>query len=186
MFTIASDDLDEFLLGLERWHQEAALEAVQVYKGIAVSVFNYVTHETPQWTGSAAANWNLSIGVPDFNVDLSLKASQSTADRLMGVGALQKGDEAAIQRAATRNAGRAEAITSLRTPVYLANAAQDLQRQTYIRLLEDNPNNYLRPENEPGHMLANAYRDVSIETALISPAKAEKLSHLRLGDIYTG
>lgn len=192
MFTITSGDLDSFLLGIQKWHQETALEAIQVYRGVAVTLFNYVTYETPQWTGSAAANWNISAGAPDFSVDLSLKmsntserASKGSARNLsrtrFGSPVAQKGDERAIQLAASRNAGKFAGLVTF-APIFLVNAAKGLQGDAYARLLEENPNNYLRPENEPGHMLANAYAAVSMKFALISEADANQLKIARIGD----
>jgi len=153
MFLIKPEEAKRFSNALDLALLEMTNECIQVYRGLAVAMFNYVAWETPQWTGNAAANWNFSVGAPDLTSDSTLKTSQSVVDRLMGIGALEKGNAEAVQIAAGRNEGRQYAVT-LAAPTYIANAAQELDGTVYASYLEENPNNYLRPENEPGAMMS--------------------------------
>jgi len=61
--------------------------------------------------------------------------------------------------------------------VYLTNAATDLLGKEYITMLEDNPNNFLREENTPGHMVEHAVDRFSFMDVTEA---AEKLSKVRL------
>lgn len=182
MFLIKPEEAKRFANALDLALLEMTDECIQVYRGLAVAMFNYVAWETPQWTGNAASNWNFSVGAPDLSADSSLKAQQSVVDRLMGIGALEKGAGEAVQIAASRNEGRQYAVT-LAAPVYIANAAQELSDGTvYASYLEENPNNYLRPENEPGAMVSRGLAKAAARFALISRADTQLLKSVKFGD----
>lgn len=182
MFLVKPEEAKRFVHALDMALLEMTNECIQVYRGLAVAMFNYVAWETPQWTGNAASNWNFSVGAPDFSVDSTLKANQSVVDRLMGIGALEKGAGEAIQLAASRNEGRQYAVT-LAAPIYIANAAQELSDgAVYASYLEENPNNYLRPENEPGAMVSRGLAKAAARFALVSPADTRALKSVKFGD----
>lgn len=130
-----------------------------VARGIAVTAYGVVLEETPQWSGNAAANWNFSLGSPDESVDHTFKhdLEHSTAPHALrySMEAKSKGDPEAIQYAVQKNAGK-ESNVSFGSPVYITNNATNLSGESYIHMLELNPNNFLRPENEPGHMTFTA------------------------------
>jgi len=182
MFQIDASSAAAFSQGIEKWLLETRNEIVEVYRGLAITMFNYVAWETPQWTGNAAANWNFKVGYPDISIDLSLKTKQSSVDKRIGIGALQKGNPAAVQIATSRNSGRAEEVKDLLRPIYITNSAEGLDGIAYIRMLEENPNNYLRKENEPGAMAAHAVTAASVNLALLSRADIAQLRTVRLGD----
>jgi hypothetical protein len=70
----------------------------EVFRDYVWQVFLRVLRETPQWSGKAAANWNLSIGSPNFNFDDTL----GDAVDLHGV-AHARGDERWLRVARARN-----------------------------------------------------------------------------------
>ena len=192
LLTIDEDSAESFLAGLEAWEQEAEKRITDTLRGISVALFNYAVLETPQWTGSAASNWNITSAYPSYDMDLTLKAvnkSERAAKRphwqtinsRYGSPVAAKGDERALHVAVGRNQGNLAAI-DMWQPVYITNATEDLTGEAYIRMLEDNPNNYLRPVNEPGHMIARGLAKAEASFAMITPDVEVRLSKLRLGD----
>lgn len=181
MFMIKPAEADRFSKALDMALLDMTNECIQVYRGLAIAVFNYVAWETPQWTGNAASNWNFKAGAPDLSVDSTLKAGQLPVDRLMGINALKKGNPAAVQRAASRNEGRQYEVT-LGVPTCISNNAQELDGASYASYLEENPNNYLRDENEPGAMVSRGIAKAGARFALISPANAQALKSVTFGD----
>lgn len=182
MFLIKPEEAKRFANALDMALLEMTNECIQVYRGLAIAMFNYVAWETPQWTGNAASNWNFSVGAPDLSTDSSLKAGQSVVDRLMGIGALEKGAGEAVQLAAGRNEGRQFSV-NLAAPVYIANSAKELgDGVVYASYLEENPNDYLRTENEPGAMVSRGLAKAAARFALISPSDTQALKSVKFGD----
>ena len=151
--------------------------AIGVVRGLSITVFGILLDETPQWSGNAVANWNFGVGTPDLSVNHKFKDKldkEAIPISALAEGAGAKGDLEAINDAIQRNAGRELEITANST-VYLTNNAENLSGASYIEMLELNPNNFLRPENEPGHMMATAVFEVSRAYANITTAKALEL-----------
>lgn len=166
--------------------------AEDMYRGICVDVFHYVVRNTPQWSGNAAANWNMGVGHRDTTYDTTLKVeqfAQAAADGAkhgaFGKPSFEKGDAPAMLTAVGRNSGRPEQI-QLGMPVYITNYARNLAGETYISRLEENPNDFLRPVNRPGHMVASASAQVEILLAVTGRTEAVILSNLQLGNFYGG
>ena len=163
------EGLPQFIKGIDDWLKSVENESVEVLRGIAVEAFFKVANETPQWTGNAASNWNLSVGSPDFSVSTELLSQYSDSEdfgamfgaEFVGGDIKQKGDPEAVSMAVSYNAGRQYQIKSLDLPVYITNSAEGLNGEAYLQMLEENPGNFLRPENNPGHMVQNAVVDLS-------------------------
>jgi len=183
----------EFSEGLDAWLVETEKLVVDVFRGFAVALFNYAVWETPQWSGSAASNWNLRYGYPSSEADYDLKignlserGSQSGGRNLprmrFGVPVAQKGDGRAAMVAKARNAGKPETITGHHLDVFITNTSKGLSGESYMSMLEENPNNYLRAVNEPGHMLASGILKATVLFADINPAQEAQLKVLSLGD----
>lgn len=178
---------------LNEWLIKTRLDVMEVYRGVAIAVFHYVALNTPQWSGNAASNWNIDVGAPTFRVTTSLKEgavfmAESAVDSgwknvsrwQFGVPVASKGDPRAVEMAVARNSGFS--LPSLETDVFINNAAEDLDGKKYIRLLEENPGNYLRPENEPGHMVAMCVAEFNAKFPVLTPSIQEGFRKVRLGN----
>ena len=183
LFYVTPQETSRFLGALRQ--KMAAIESavVEVYRGMAITAFNYAVQETPQWSGNAAANWNFDIGAPSFRVDSFLKdASYEVPVALFTPG--KKGDSLAISASTARAAAGFAALTGLaKTPgaayalpaVYINNASEEAGGDRYIQMVEENPNSYLRKENEPGHMLARAKAVAGAQVGYLQGPVASKL-----------
>lgn len=192
LVTIDDKSLAKFEAGLAAWEAKVTKHINDVYRGLAISLFNYAAWETPQWTGSAAANWNIQVGAPSSETTMELKRSNvsirgmMTSDRQRsrnkyGTPVTQKGDPRAVAVAVRRNSGKLAAV-HMSIPIYITNAAKDFTGEAYIKMLEANPNSYLRPVNEPGHMVARGVAKASARFARITPGQEIALKTLKLGD----
>lgn len=70
MGVVANRKMFEGELGF--WANQYRGMAVQTFRDYVWEVFKRILRETPQYTGKAVANWNLSIGAPDFSFDPNL------------------------------------------------------------------------------------------------------------------
>jgi len=182
-----------FTEGLDSWLLETEKRVVDVFRGFAVALFNYAVWETPQWSGSAASNWNFRYGYESSEVDYDLKignlserGSRSGGRNLprmkFGVPVTQKGDGRAMAVARARNTGKPETVIGHRLGIFITNASKSLSGESYIEMLESNPNNYLRAVNEPGHMVAYGVAKAMVLFADINPSQEAQLKSLSLGD----
>jgi hypothetical protein len=174
---------EEFKTGLRAKLLEMKKTCDEAYRGFVVATFHRVAMETPQWTGNAVSNWNLSVGLPDLHVDTTLKSTHYATDhgrRKLGAPG-QKGDGRAIQRAVKRNRGR-DTNVKVERSVYLTNAAENLRHNSYIQMLEENPNGFLRRVNNPGHMVEYTVNSVN-GVGPMSLATFKALTVLKLGNL---
>ena len=159
MLRVRKGEAEKFVAGLDKWLAELDEHLDQTFRGFCVSVYHYIVHETPQWTGHAAANWNLSVGSPDMSEDRTLMFALDEAHRYPTPreGPSEKGHPRALALADQRNTGRDLDIT-VDTPVFITNAATDAQRQEYLDYLESGSGSSrpLRGINMPGHMRERA------------------------------
>jgi hypothetical protein len=107
-------------------------------------VFKRILRETPQWSGKGVANWNLSIGAPNFSYDPSLGDEVGAVGKNFHVGQLgdthERGDERWMRIA--RN--RARPIKNrifLKDKVFISNGVtgdgDDVGAEQYIQALQD-------------------------------------------------
>lgn len=174
--------VDKFIAGIEQWKKEVQEEAQQVHRGIAVEAFYHMLYETPQWTGSAVANWNFSVGSPNDSVDTSLK--REFEDLVWDAEPFQKNHPRAIARAVQNNAGKDEILEGFPS-YFLSNAAENLDGESYIDMLETNPNGFLRSVNDPGHMVEN-YKSVFSMKSQLSVDEVKFLKKRRIGSSTSG
>lgn len=179
-FTNLQEFLDELTLEISSVNSEVT----EVFRGFCVVAFHKVVMTTPQWTGNAAANWNFSVGAEDTSVDFSYK---DTADsKEWGeepVYSLQSPHPNATSSAIMKNLGKENAVT-LEQSVYISNSAESLGHEFYIMYLEDNPNNFLRSENNPGHMVEYAINDLS--GGELTGAQLLTLQDIHIGQLTEG
>lgn len=65
-------DLAGFNNGVDVWLKQVKGVATDQYRAMVWEIFLRVVRKTPQYTGKAVANWNISVGQPDFSFDDSL------------------------------------------------------------------------------------------------------------------
>lgn len=68
----SASDLQSFNNGVDVWLKQVKGVATQQYRDMVWEIFLRVVRETPQYSGRAVANWNISVGQPDFSFDYSL------------------------------------------------------------------------------------------------------------------
>lgn len=189
MFIIVN--AEEFKTKLNAALLKMKQEVDQEYCGFAIGVFHRILRETPQWTGNAVANWNVSKTNFDYSVNYTYReAGVAVAERGMTTGPKSrrrnrlgtpvaiKGDPRAIAFAANRARSTLQSIT-VEDHVYLANAAENLSHKSYIKMLESNPNDFLRPANRPGHMVEYTVNAVNA-LGVFSPVVVGSLKALSL------
>lgn len=153
----------------------------RVYRGYCVIAFNHLVNNTPQWSGSAAASWNFSLGAPDLTPDRLMAESYESWKR-PGVfePRFDAHDVPAIARAKERNQGR-DAQVRLGVDVFISNGSRGVSNEAYASMLENNPGGYLRPENEGGQMILKTRGMLGGSYGTITKAGAHKLRSVRLG-----
>lgn len=194
---ISFKNANAFIKGIDSWLEETEKELDQAFRGFCVGAFHKVAMETPQWSGNAASNWKLSIGSPDTSVSTELlQANTPAANRVtradqgayfgygFGPPLYSAGDPYAVQVAAARNRGR-DTLIKLGSTVYISNSSESLSGQSYIAMLEANPNNFLRAVNEPGHMVERTAVEMN-NLNFVGEREFYELVSLRLGDWDNG
>lgn len=58
--------------GIDLWMKRVAFLPTKVFREMTWEVFTKILEHTPQWSGKAVANWNLSVGAPDYSWDPTL------------------------------------------------------------------------------------------------------------------
>lgn len=167
MFGNIEDDIAKFIVEIETWVDTEEIACSKVYQGLCISCFNSTLFNTPQWTGNAAANWNLSSGEPNFTVNTFpdyFNIGGTPFSKLMP-------NQEAFDLAAIRNESEGLAVSLKNPSVFICNASTDLNDEVYVSKLEENPSSYLRPENDPGAMIEltttwfNSLGDIDSEQA---------------------
>lgn len=69
-----STNAAEFNNGIDMWLRHVRGMSTQMYQEMVWDLFLTVVRETPQWSGKAVANWNISVG------DLGLEYDDSLGD----------------------------------------------------------------------------------------------------------
>jgi hypothetical protein len=148
------------LRGIDLWVRRVEAMHVEQYRDLIWETFLRLLNQTPQFSGHAAANWNIGVGAPDNNVyDDALKDEQRAADFQTFL-ARRRGDRRAIQRAVRRYGGRNGPWShqvDRRTKVYFTNSVvgndQTWQNDGFTYYLNElqNPawHNRLRVVNMP-------------------------------------
>jgi len=123
-------------MGVDLWVKRVNEVLVAGYRDIVWKIFLRILHETPQYTGKAVANWNIGVGVPDYNFDPSFGDAPELVDdptpgtpwdhpmgRSFLVPAHDKGDRKWIEKAKARNRPKLPLIKR-DTRVYFNNAVR--------------------------------------------------------------
>ncbi len=113
---MASESLYRFQQGVDVWLKQVKTMSQDQYQKIVWSLFQRILKATPQWSGKAVANWNLSVGSPDMNVYVD---EAEAVDSVTG-NPLQKGDTKWMKVARDRNRATLKAI-KYTDKVYISN-----------------------------------------------------------------
>lgn len=105
------------------------------FRKVVWEVFLEILYQTPQFSGRAVANWNLSVGAPDFTFEpwagddqsmtsvLEPAGSKFAGANISHAGVREKGDLTWIDYAIGKNESRLQQI-ELHSKVFITNAAQ--------------------------------------------------------------
>lgn len=186
MFSVTNGN--EFIRGLDSWLDQTEKELLDVYRGFNNDIFHQLLLSTPQWSGNAVSNWNYVVGGHNPGITFEQLKKVDTAVYRLGSALkyhpfYQKGDLTGIQLALSRNRGGPDALTSLGMSVRHENDAQTLSHESYIEMLEENPNSFLRPVNFPGEMVHRVslhFQDVEA----LSEQQQRRYQQLELGDLF--
>lgn len=104
-------------LGIDLFMRKVEEAPVSVFRDLVWEVFCQTLEQTPQWSGKAVANWNLSVGSPDFSWD------DDVGDKvdLWATNTRQRGDNEWIEYAKFRNHDQLAKIKR-REKVFITNA----------------------------------------------------------------
>jgi len=180
IFYVPEEEKIRFLNALDAELARIKKEVTEIYRGFVTATFHRVLLDTPQWTGNAVANWNVSLGQIDYSVNYTFKEQHVQK----WIPLYQKGATPASMSAATRAASTIASISlDNPVPVYFANSAENLDHKSYIQYLEVNINNFLRDVNKPGHMVENTAR-LAGNMGELRLAQQYALRALRVGQLY--
>jgi len=169
----------EFIKELNAAVANMKREADEVFRGFATATFHRAAMETPQWSGNAAYNWNVSKNQEDGTVRYEFKEAPTPKDS-----ALSKGNPFAVSLA-VRRATSTLLTVSINDKVFVCNSAESLDNESYIAYLEENPNNFLRAVNSPGHMIERTANKAA-SLGRLTPLQELALRALRPGQLNNG
>ena len=194
MFKIDPAELRVALSQLREIKVELNAEVTDIYRGFVAVAYDSVLEETPQWTGHAAAQWNIGIEHIDMSTSNLYAEENLAVSKHIRAGvpmdddsgdflssAKAAGDPAAIEEAKHRQGSNLEEIL-LTDVIYISNNVENMLNEAYASKLEENPNNYLREVNEPGHMIARTVEWFNSRLAVIDMASRARLRVARLSD----
>ena len=184
---ISFTNLDEFIGGINKAIVDIEREVTEVYRGYCVAAFHHVLMETPQWSGNAAANWEFGVDYESTSpimtglLNVSGAAIDPQAEKGLGAG------YTAISMAISSNKGREMEIRDAGAQIYITNSSENLSNESYIEKLEENPNDFLRSANRPGHMVEYTVREFNAWSFDAKDAMTiENLQATRIGDFSGG
>lgn len=104
--------------GIDTWFKQVDGTLTDGYRKMVWAVFKRILEATPQWSGKAVANWNLSIGEPNMTWDPTLGDEIGHYDI-----AHSRGDSPWIRVATSRNWPIAQSI-KYRDKVFISNGVR--------------------------------------------------------------
>jgi len=96
------------------------------YRDLVWAIFSEIVWTTPQYTGQAAANWNLGVGAPDNTFDPSLGDEQrlTKSGNLSKAGIRRMGDPQWVMVALQRAYPKLQTITRDNHKVFITNKVE--------------------------------------------------------------
>ena len=108
--------------------QRVKAVGLEEFRKAVWALFTELVYTTPQFTGRAAANWNIGIGAPDLSVDHSLGEQMEIVDNKTKGGAhaaispKRVGDDKWASVALDRNKYKLRQITQWGQEIFISNA----------------------------------------------------------------
>lgn len=150
-------DLKAFNNGVEVWLKHVRAASTDHFKEMVWDLFKTVIRETPQWSGKAVANWNISVGSVGLEYDDSLgdddEVVQTSAfhnNHYRSVAAHEKGDRKWATVALNRNRPTLRAL-KLNDQVFIYNHTTGDDNFSYLEGFQSSPDwpTRLREVNRP-------------------------------------
>jgi hypothetical protein len=171
--------LAEFNRKIEAWQDATRLRVELVAKAYVHEALNYILETSPQYSGDFAANWNVSLGTPNYtfkenalNSYKSIWGGSAGKPFKLHNEVFGKGSRPAIDYALSR-ANPVIASYRLGQKVFLTNAAE--HDEYYAIKIENNTIKW-RPINEgAGHIMARTLGRMKTKYTVITPALAAEL-----------
>jgi hypothetical protein len=160
----------KFFEDIDKWIHQVEQISEGVVRGLAIQSFNFIVENSAQYSGDFAANWNLSVGQPDYQF------TDGVLTNLRGYELITRiaGDSEAVELAK----GRARSVLGsikFGSSVYITNTAGN--EEDYAWKIENGTVNF-RDGNQ-GHTVERAM-DLLKTTPFITRQKALQLNETRL------
>lgn len=122
-------------------------EMGKVVRGKVIQLFRSIVRETPQWSGAAASNWHIELGI---SAGVEKPSGWSVIKKKEN--AFRKGDEPAVQKSLSANSHVNSIGKEFMHGCVISNP------QAYVEMLEkgDSEDFTLRFANIPGRMVERA------------------------------
>lgn len=187
MFDISAAERTRVLSDIANVRAEIRQEVLDIFKGFVIVAYDSIVDKTPQWTGHATAQWNIGVGHLDMSKNNRFLAeNMAVSDAIRSKSGLeelapakQRGDPAAVAEAKRGQAGKIRQIT-LDKVIYISNNVEAALRGSYASKLEENPNNYLRRENDGGHMILKTMEWFNTRLATVDIVAQHSLRMVKL------
>ena len=159
-------DNTDFAATAKLWLAAVRGHTAQVATGLSRELLNVILYTGPQYSGDFVANWNVSVGTPNYTF-------RRTNESVRYMRVQQEGSPRAIGKALGRaHVGK----LTLGETIWLANGAY--HDESYAVMIEMNQIKF-RPENPSGgRVVARAIQKVGNRYAKIDKASAMRLSML--------
>ena len=191
-FYVSGAEKNRFKKAVKVAKAELRKEVTDVFKGYVTVAFNMLVDETPQWTGHAATQWNIGINTLDMSVSSLFAADRAEISEIFAGGERVsdvdlskppkwKSHYAAVDEAKERNSEKVMQI-ALDKVIFLSNNAMDHIEGAYTKYLEENPGNYLRRVNRPGHMVMRTVGWFNSRMLMLTESQQQQLALAKLSD----
>lgn len=118
-----SSDIFKFNSGIDAWFKQINTMADETYRQLIWDIFLRLVRETPQYSGMAVANWNLSIGSPNMDFNPEYGDKELSGANAFPASPRQKGDRRWEMVAWSRNRPIKNAIKHT-DKVFICNGVQ--------------------------------------------------------------
>ena len=168
----------EFLRQVNQWMKVVRKDAEAIVEGLAYKMLTHILQNAPQFSGDFAANWNVSVGSPNYTFvvgkvndrrDAQYRGRYEEPDYPLAPA--KRGDLPAISAALDGWSKLGD--FKLGQTIFLANGAE--HDEPYAMLIEDEKIKF-RPENVGGgRLVARAIQYAQVNYKYISRANAPTL-----------
>lgn len=165
---IKVENLEQVFSDIDNWLAATEAQIEGVARGLATDALNTLLEHSPQYSGDFAANWNLSVNVPDHSFEAGI-FGKTFAVKDSG-SPFSRGDLPAMQYAKAKAKGKLDGF-KLGDTIWISNSAKHLE--LYAWKIENNQIKF-RPGNY-GETIRITMDEMRIAYTEISRAGAERL-----------